>query len=116
MKIELTYSEQQVLRRAFERWGDQKQIGMAMEECAETITALNHFERGRVSINKVVEEFADAFVCVSQVLHTKGDKSLLNLESAVAAALGKLLAKLDRDDQTYVEGREPAPTGGTGND
>lgn len=105
MKIGLTYSEQQVLSRAFERWGDQKQIGMGMEECAETIAALNHFERGRVPIQTVIDEFADAFVCVAQVLHTKGDKSLLRLESAIASALGKLNAKLERADHNYVKGR-----------
>ena len=107
MKLDLTYSELQVLTRAFERWGDQKQIGMAMEECAETITALNHFERNRVPVRKIIEEFADAFVCVAQVLHVKGDNGLVQLEAAIADALGKLNAKLERGDHNHVEGRAP---------
>lgn len=111
MKIELTYSEQQILKRAFERWGEQKQIGMGMEECAETITALNHFERGRVPIGRVIEEFADAFVCVGQVLHTKGDHALIELEAQISVALGKLAAKLDEGDHNYVEGRESTEKG-----
>lgn len=103
MRLELTYSEIRVLEKAFERWGNQKQIGMAMEECAETITALNHFERGRCDINKVIDEFADAFVCVGQVIQSC--HGMINLEVAIAAALGKLTAKLEEGDHNYVEGR-----------
>lgn len=73
MHLEFDPGERATLVKAFEAWGSAAQVGMAMEELAETITALNHFHRGRVPIQRVIEEFADAIVCVSQVLVTKGD-------------------------------------------
>lgn len=113
MHISLNKDERATLKRAFDKWGENAQIGMAMEELAETITALNHFQRGRVPIGRVIEEFADSIVCVGQVLATKGDPFLAGLEAAVCDALDKLSAKLDKGDHNYVAGRKPPPEGDT---
>lgn len=105
MRIEWEDGDLDILKRAFDKWGNAKQCGMAMEELCETAVEVNHFERGREdTIDKVLHEFADAVVCVGQVLHS--EDVLEHLEDATNIAIGKLSRKLRMDDHNEVEGRD----------
>lgn len=54
-------------RSAIETWGDYEQRQIAVEELAELIVALKHYERHRVHENAVIEEIADVCVVLSQL-------------------------------------------------
>ncbi len=54
-------------RSAIETWGDYEQRQIAVEELAELIVALKHYERHRVDDDAVVEEIADVCVVLSQL-------------------------------------------------
>ncbi len=117
MKIILTPEERKIWVEASRRWGEYHQTNMAMEECAETITAVSHYDRGREQIDKVLEEFGDAFVCVGQVINHAGLQQLLRrfdedlpeidviLGEAITHSFGKLLAKLEEDDKNHGDNR-----------
>jgi NTP pyrophosphatase (non-canonical NTP hydrolase) len=55
------------LRAATKAWGAQFHHVMAIEECAELIQALTHFNRGRCTIEKVLEEIADVTILCRQL-------------------------------------------------
>lgn len=113
MQFDLTDQDYETLELAFDRWGEHHQNRAAMEELAETITAISHRERGREPMQAVIDEFADAFVCVAQVIHSEvvprtplGRHAGMNMvEIAINRAFKKLEVKLAQDDQNYVEGR-----------
>lgn len=54
-------------RSAIETWGDYEQRQIAVEELAELIVALKHYERHRVHDEAVIEEIADVCVVLSQL-------------------------------------------------
>ena len=54
-------------RSAIETWGEYEQRQIAVEELAELIVALKHYERHRVDDNAVIEEIADVCVVLSQL-------------------------------------------------
>ena len=111
MKIILTPEERAIWVEAWRRWGDDHQARMAMEECAETITAVAHLARGRCNVHKVIEEFADSFVCTGQVINheLRFDDEGLEIEVVMAAAIehafAKLRAKLDENDKNHGANR-----------
>lgn len=109
MRIEITSNEREVWEEAIRRWGPDHQIIMAMEECAELIQALAHYQRGRGSIGKVIKEFGDAFVCVGQVIHSEcgGNhfSTQMTMAEIIEISFKKLLDKLEADDKNQGEGR-----------
>ena len=109
MRIELTSDERKIWEKAIDRWGSNHQIIMAVEESAEVIQALAHFQRGRSGINKVIEEFGDAFVCVGQVIHSECGDNHANTQEIMALvierAFKKLRNKLAADNKNQGEGR-----------
>jgi NTP pyrophosphatase (non-canonical NTP hydrolase) len=54
-------------RSAIEAYGDYEQRQIAVEELAELIVALKHYERHRVDDDAVIEEIADVCVVLSQL-------------------------------------------------
>lgn len=103
MQIILTSAERKAWEEAYQRWGDHHQATMAMEECAELIQALAHFQRGRSGIDKVIEEFGDAFVCVGQVIHSECGDNHVNTQEImtllIERSFNKLLCKLKNDNK-----------------
>ena len=60
-------STNNLARRALDAWGENAQIDMAIEECAELITALMDRRRGRGGDNAVAEEIADVEIMLEQL-------------------------------------------------
>ena len=54
-------------KQAVDTWGADNQLDMAIEECAELITAIRHFKRGRCSFQKLAEEVADVEIMMDQI-------------------------------------------------
>lgn len=57
--------ERKVLLAAIKRYGAAKQERMAIEECAELISAISHKQRGRP--HNIPEEIADVEIMLEQV-------------------------------------------------
>jgi len=56
-----------IYKAAVDKWGVPAQMNMMVEECAEAILAIRHWDRKRISTEKMVEEFVDVFVMVNQM-------------------------------------------------
>lgn len=57
----------EVFKAALDQWGEKAQIGMFIEEVGEALTAINHYDRGRIPLEELVGEFVDVFIMVSQM-------------------------------------------------
>lgn len=78
-----------IYRATLEKWGERAQYEQMVEECAELIAALKHFERGKIGREAIIAELADVTLMVGQLTWMLG-------EAEVAAAIEEKLAKLDR--------------------
>lgn len=79
-------------QRAFNRWGGEAQILVAVEECAEFIkAAMKAVNRGG-PIEDMVAEAADVMFLVYQIRHLWPR----DFDEALKRAQGKLAAKLDK--------------------
>ncbi len=83
MELEKTY------RSTLSKWGEDAQYDQAVEECAELITALKHYRRGKIDRHAVISELADVTLMLGQLTWMFG-------ETEVAAAVQKKLTKLDQ--------------------
>lgn len=57
----------QIYLEAIRTWGVHSQLDQAIEEAAELILAIRHFQRGRIDLGPVIEEAADCAVMVDQL-------------------------------------------------
>lgn len=58
-------TENEILKFAIKVFGEKAQEEMAIEECAELITAINHKHRGRK--HNIAEEIADVEIMLEQL-------------------------------------------------
>lgn len=66
--------------KCLDTWGEEKQLRMVQEECAELILAVSHHLRGRPnSIDNVKEELADVWLMVSQMIHYYGEEEVMEI-------------------------------------
>ena len=77
------------------KWGEQAQYDQTIEECAELIVSLQHFARGKVDKDTVVNELADVFLMVGQLTSMFGEDQLF---AAVEKKIAKLNLLLEKDD------------------
>ncbi len=77
----------EIYRAALQRWGEDAQFDQAVEECAELITALKHYRRGRVSQEAIVAELADVALMVGQLSYMLGESKV---EEAIERKVEKL--------------------------
>lgn len=77
----------EIYRAALRTWGEDAQFDQAVEECAELITALKHYRRGRVSQEAIVAELADVALMVGQLSYMLGEEKV---EEAIEAKVEKL--------------------------
>ena len=76
-----------VFKRAIDKWGEDSQVMMCMEECAELIATLKHYRREEVDAKVVVDEIADVFLMIGQLIYMFGEEQV---DDAVRAKLEKL--------------------------
>ena len=65
-----------VLKLAVEKFGQESQIDMAIEECSELINALCKLRRQRVGPIDVVTEIADVQIMCGQLAYMFGEKTV----------------------------------------
>ena len=56
-----------IYQQAVNKWGTKPQVEQAIEECAELILALRHYDRNKASIADVVSEIADVEIMCEQL-------------------------------------------------
>lgn len=56
-----------IFQKAITAYGKDNQIEQTIEECAELIVALRHYQRGKDTINHVCEEIADVSIMLEQM-------------------------------------------------
>ena len=78
--------------QAVAQFGADSQVNMAIEECAELITALRHYARGKVSIGHVADEIADVEIMMRQLRVIIGDRAVDDKKYDKKVRLARLLA------------------------
>ncbi len=73
--------------KTIDKWGEEAQYDQMIEECAELIATLQHFARGKVAQDVVIDELADVFLMVGQLTYMFG-------EDPLHAAVDNKVAKL----------------------
>lgn len=84
----------EIYAKTIAKWGEKAQYDQAIEECAELIATLQHFARGKVEPDRVVDELADVFLMVGQLAYMFGEE---RLAAAVEEKISKLQLLLDSD-------------------
>ena len=82
------------------KWGEDAQYDQAVEECAELITALKHFRRGKVDQQAVIDEIADVTLMLGQLTWMFGTE---RVEESMKKKLKKLSRLLESPDQQQEE-------------
>lgn len=59
--------QREIFERALDTWGEQAQMDMAVEECAELQAELARYWRGRSDEEDIIEEVADVAIMVRQL-------------------------------------------------
>lgn len=84
-----------IYRASLEKWGVEGQYDQAVEECAELITVLKHFRRGKADAAAVINELADVTLMVGQLSYMFGEAEVQQAMVAKLEKLGGLLAEQD---------------------
>jgi NTP pyrophosphatase (non-canonical NTP hydrolase) len=91
---------QSIYQKTISRWGDDAQYDQMVEECAELITALKHFRRGKVNQQVVIDELADVTLMLGQLTWMFGTDQV---EEAIQQKLQKLDQLLNTPDPKTEE-------------
>ena len=78
---------QEIYEAALNTWGAEAQYDQAVEECAELIATLKHYRRGKVDKVAVVEELADVYLMLGQLIYMLGQDEV---DAAIDAKIAKL--------------------------
>lgn len=72
--FELTDEDIQLYRAAAQKWGEDVQTTMLMEECGELVAAVHHHKRGRIDAMDLLSEMADVLNAMGQVIVLLGEE------------------------------------------
>jgi len=79
----------QLYQKTIDKWGKEAQFDQMTEECAELIVSLQHFRRGKIDQQAVIDEIADVTLMLGQLTWMFGPEQ-------IEAAVQKKLKKLDK--------------------
>ncbi len=85
----------EIYEKTLEKWGEKAQYDQLIEECAELIATLKHYERGKANLENVVNELADVYLMVGQLAYMLGED---RLQQAVTRKITKLQDLLETGD------------------
>ena len=78
---------EEIYQATIDKWGEDAQFDQAVEECAELITALKHYRRGKIDKQAVISELADVRLMLGQLSWMFGQQ---HVDQAVKRKLKKL--------------------------
>ena len=85
--------KQEVYKQAIAQYGVEPQRKMAIEEMAELTNALMKFDRGRNTVDDIIEEIADVTIMMRQLAIIYGQKAVDLQIDYKTARLAKRLNK-----------------------
>jgi NTP pyrophosphatase (non-canonical NTP hydrolase) len=85
----------QLYQKTIDKWGKEAQFDQMTEECAELIVSLQHFRRGKIDQQAVIDEIADVTLMLGQLTWMFGPEQ-------IEAAVQKKLKKLDKLLETPI--------------
>lgn len=85
----------EIYAKTIDKWGEKAQYEQSVEECAELIATLQHFGRGKVDRQVVVDELADVYLMLGQLIYMFGEE---NFACALKKKISKLQKLLDEED------------------
>ena len=85
--------KQEIYKQAIAQYGVEPQRKMAIEEMAELTNALMKFDRGRNTVEDIVEEIADVTIMMQQLAIIYGQKAVDLQIDYKTARLAKRLNK-----------------------
>ncbi len=95
--------KEQLYQATIDKWGVEAQYEQMVEECAELIAALKHFQRGKISKQSVIDELADVTLMLGQLTWMFGPREI---EESIAEKRKKL-------DKLLTSGETPEASGKT---
>lgn len=84
---------QEIYQATIDKWGEDAQYDQAVEECAELITALKHYRRGKIDQQAVISELADVQLMLGQLSWMFGQQQVDQAVKTKLKKLDKLLQK-----------------------
>lgn len=87
-----------IYERALVVFGVDKQLGNTIEECAELIVAIRHYDRARVSTEKIAEECADVENMCAQVRLVVGHDVVDKIKQYKLERFEKILAAAEANN------------------
>lgn len=81
---------QGTFKQAVDTFGVDNQTNQAIEELAELIVAINHWRRGRVGNDAVIEEIADCYIMLRQLTYIVTDSTDFPPVSVIYRKLARL--------------------------
>lgn len=82
-----------LVRMSVDLFHPDDQINQMLEELGELIVAVNHYRRGRIGLEPLVEEMADVVLTISQSLATLSDITTGNTQNLDPMFQNMLLQK-----------------------
>jgi len=79
-----------IYEQAIEAWGEDAQLGMLQEECAELIAAINKLRRGEPA-SVVIEEIADVELMLAQMRYIFPPPDIDRVKAEKIERLGSML-------------------------
>jgi hypothetical protein len=86
---------QNLLLESMKTWGEEAQIDMFIEECAESIVEIQHYRRDRDS--NMMEEFVDVYLMTRQMLTMFDQNEVAGMIAAKLTRLNKRLVKANSE-------------------
>ena len=84
-----------IYRAAIQKWGRDAQFEQLVEECAELIAAVKHYQRNKVTEQVIAEELADVLLMAGQMIYLLGEE---RVQKAVEAKIVKLEMLLEQQE------------------
>jgi len=66
----------ELYKKTLEKWGTSGQYDQMVEECAELIAAIKHFQRGKIDKQDVIDELADVTLMLGQLTWMFGEEQV----------------------------------------
>lgn len=89
----MTKEQEEAVRQILAFYGKDEQARVCAEECAELISALSKYHRGRCDEDAVVEEIADVQIMCAQMAECFGYEKV---RYAIAYKLARQLKRIER--------------------
>ncbi len=85
----------EICRKAIEKWGEDAQFDMLLEELAELAVAVQHYRRGRIGKNLLLDEVADVYIMLDQLQEIL-KLSVTDIDNAITDKIARLKTILDK--------------------